>query len=256
MHMHASPPVPRDLQCHLVRWAGFADLSARPFIHHMPADTFIPLIINFADPYLLHAGHRPDAAASHRTFTAGLIDRFTVVRSAGAVHCMQVDFSPAGARAFFRLPLSEITGEVVGLDTLLGQAGRDIVEQLALCRDWRGRFTILEQFLRLRLRQGPAQSAAVGAALSLIEAHRGQLRIADLARHLEISREHLARRFAADVGIGPKAYARIVRFQQAMHGLRASGDSPAAIAHDSGFADQAHMIRDVKRMAGFTPLQL
>lgn len=250
------PPLPADLRPFLVRWAGFADMAAPPFTHQMPATTFLPLIINFADPYLIHAGHMPGAEAAHHTFTAGLIDRFTVVRSLGPVHCVQVDFTPAGARAFFRIPLTEITGQVVNLADLLGQDGNDIVEKLALSGSWRQRFRILEQFLRQRILPGPRQSAAVVAAIRVIERSAGRTRISGLAQQLDISREHLTRRFSAEVGIGPKSYARIVRFETALQHLQDGSDSVAAIAHDAGYADQAHLTREFGRMAGTTPARL
>lgn len=250
------PPLPNDLRPFLVRWAGFADMAAPPFTHRMPATTFLPLIINFADPYLIHAGHKPDTQAAHHTFTAGLIDRFTVVRSLGPVHCVQVDFTPAGARAFLRVPLTEITGHVVSLADLLGQDGRDIVEKLALCGGWPERFRILEQFLRRRILPGPRQSAAVLAAVREIETSGGKARISGLARQLDISREHLTRRFSAEVGIGPKAYARIVRFENALRHLQDGSDTVAAIAHETGYADQAHLTREFGRMAGTTPVRL
>jgi len=249
------PPLPADLRPFLVRWAGFADMAAPPFTHRMPATTFLPLIINFADPYLIHAGHEPDTEAAHHTFTAGLIDRFTVVRSLGPVHCVQVDFKAAGARAFFRIPLTEITGHVVSLANLLGQDGDDIVEKLALCTCWRQRFRILEQFLRQRILPGPRQSSTVVEALRVIETSAGTTRISGLARALDISREHLARRFSAEVGIGPKAYSRIVRFENAMQRLQDGPDSVAAIAHETGYADQAHLTREFGRMAGTTPVR-
>lgn len=248
-----NPCVPADLVPHIITWGGFEELQATPFIHLMPAGTFLPLIINFADPYQIHAGHRPGESGSHDTFVAGLIDRFTVVRSAGPVHCMQVDFTPFGARAFFHLPLNEIAGQVVSLHDLLGRAGRDLVAQLAVRGTWPDRFALLARFIRHRIAAGPQPSATVRLAMRQIIETGGQARIGLLASNLDVSREHLARRFAADVGISPKAFARIIRFQHAAAHLSRNGISTAEIAFDTGYADQAHMTREVRRMTGVTP---
>lgn len=250
---HLQPRVPADLTPHIVAWGGFEELQATPFTHLMPAGTFLPLIINFADPYHIHAGHRPGATGSHDTFVAGLIDRFTVVRSAGPIHCVQVDFTPFGARGFFRLPLNEIAGQVVSLQDLLGQAGRDLVARLADCGSWPERFTLLASFIRHRIASGPQPSATVGHAIRQIIETGGQARVGLLAGTLDISREHLARRFAADVGISPKAFARIIRFERATAHLSGTPVSIAEIAFDTGYADQAHMTREIRRMAGVTP---
>jgi len=252
-HVHLRPGVPADLAPCVLRWEGFRDLHARPFTHLMPADTFVPLILNFGDPYHIHAGHRPTDTGLHDTFVAGLTDRFTVVRSAGSIYCMQVDFTPLGARAFLHLPLNEIAGQVVSLQDLLGRAGRDLAERLAACGSWPDRFALLEHFIRHRVAEGPAPSALVGQAMRRIMTSSGRVRVGVLADSLDISREHLARRFAADVGISPKAFARIIRFRHAEESLRQGRAAAVEIAIDAGYADQAHMSREVRRMSGLPP---
>jgi AraC-like DNA-binding protein len=77
-----------------------------------------------------------------------------------------------------------------------------------------------------------------------------------LARDLGFSRQHLARVFRDQVGVGPKVLARIARVQRALRTLQAGPDtSLAQAAAEVGFFDEAHMDRDFRALVGVTPGQ-
>ncbi len=79
----------------------------------------------------------------------------------------------------------------------------------------------------------------------------GTLAIGDLAAGLQVSRQHLATLFQEQVGIGPKAAARVMRFEGAIRCVQsADRGTLAAIAEDHGYYDQAHMDRDFVALAG------
>lgn len=92
-------------------------------------------------------------------------------------------------------------------------------------------------------------------AASLIRKSEGRTGVRQLANHLEISERHLRRRFRAATGMSPKTYARQMRVTTAA--LRAdASETPdwAAIATDSGYYDQAHMISEFHDLCGQTPV--
>jgi AraC-like DNA-binding protein len=100
-----------------------------------------------------------------------------------------------------------------------------------------------------------ARAAAVGLA-------RPGARVAVLGAQLGISERQLRRRFADAVGYGPKTLARVLRFQRFL-ALAARGDfAPggdrdlAGLAFAAGYADQAHLTRECRRLAGRTPAEL
>jgi AraC-like DNA-binding protein len=98
---------------------------------------------------------------------------------------------------------------------------------------------------------GPADAAATGAA-RLIE---GGAALAQAAGAVGLSERQLRRRFTVAVGYGPKTFARIVRFQRALARIRGN-EELAAVAARTGYADQAHMTREVVEFAGRTPAAL
>ena len=84
--------------------------------------------------------------------------------------------------------------------------------------------------------------------------------IEELSCDLGWSRQHLARRFRAEVGVGPKQLARVARLQRAVDHLQRVPDrahaaplSLAGAAADLGYFDQAHMARDFRELAGLAP---
>ena len=79
-----------------------------------------------------------------------------------------------------------------------------------------------------------------------------------LARDLGLGERQLERVFVERVGLGPKAFARVARLQAFLPHLDGAGGrtSWAALAVGLGYADQAHMVREIKRLAGVTPTEL
>jgi transcriptional regulator GlxA family with amidase domain len=96
-----------------------------------------------------------------------------------------------------------------------------------------------------------ANDQVLNQALDLILRSNGAAQVEDLASNAAISRRHLERVFLRKVGIGPKLFSRIVRFQ---HLLRAPQSDWALMAADSGYFDQAHLIRDFREFTGQTPM--
>ena len=78
------------------------------------------------------------------------------------------------------------------------------------------------------------------------------LRVADLADAAHVSRRQLGRCFRSTVGLAPKAFSQVIRFQQALAVIRQGGDWEQ-VGFRCGFYDQPHLIREVERVSGLTP---
>lgn len=77
-----------------------------------------------------------------------------------------------------------------------------------------------------------------------------------LAREIYVSERQLRRRFQAAVGYGPKTLARVLRFRRFVEAIDRGHTDLAALAWESGYADQAHLSREATRLAGLPPLRL
>jgi AraC-like DNA-binding protein len=143
---------------------------------------------------------------------------------------------------------------VLPLDRLFSAASlAGLAEDLAAATSAAPRGLVLQQFLRSAL---PARSglAAMARAARGLQA-RPDIAIHDLAHHCRLSERHFFRRFSADIGLGPKHFARLARIELALASWR-GGASWAEAAATGGYADQAHLVRDFKRMTGTPPERL
>ncbi|SFF49938.1 Helix-turn-helix domain-containing protein, partial [Nannocystis exedens] len=172
-----------------------------------------------------------------------------------------VRFKPGGAYPFFGVPMSELTDRVVPLDSLWGGDCRRLCERLAEAPTVAARVDIVEEALTKRLQDGevfePASAYLVRRAVRLVTQAPELPRVDALARALDISTRHLRRAFEEVVGLGPKEFARLVRFQRAVRAWRRATTSDwGAIAVATGYYDQSHLITEFKALTGATPRAL
>lgn len=220
------------------------------------ASLTVPLVISFADAFAIGLGRAPGDNDRFASFAAGLYAGPVMIESFGGSCCVQVNFTPLGARRFFGLPMSELRDRMVDLDDALGFDGVALRERLGEARDWNSRFDIAEGFVAGRLAAADALSPEIAWAYRTVIASGGRTRVSSLASEIGWSRKHLAQRFSDAIGIGPKTLSRIVRFNRALSLSRQQEDDWAGIAADCGYADQAHLVREFRQLAGETPSAL
>jgi len=172
-----------------------------------------------------------------------------------------VRFKPGGAYPFFGVPMSELTDRIVSIEALWGSDGARFRTALAEAPTVDDRLRVVEEALAGRLRGGdlfePASAHVVRRAVRLITEAPELPRVDAVARTLGVSARQLRRAFDDVVGVGPKAFARIVRFQRALRAAeQAAVPDWGAIAKEVGYYDQAHLIADVRAMTGITPSAL
>ena len=176
------------------------------------------------------------------------------------VYPVERDYAAAGLRlrpgvagAVLGLPASELRDERPELSALWGRDAARLEERLALA-DPSERRKLLEESVRPLARQADPDELVL-AGLPLL-GRRGSS-VAELARTLAISERALRRRFNAAIGYGPKRLDRIIRFRRLLRlaSLRPQ-DGLAAAAAELGYADQAHLTREVRELSGLTPAEL
>jgi AraC-like DNA-binding protein len=162
-----------------------------------------------------------------------------------------VRFRPGAASAFLRVHAAELTDRVAAVEELglrwLARAG---LEGLPVPRA----LADLERRLLARVGSVSANPAILHATRRLYGEHPP--RIAELARELGQSRQHLRRGFREHVGVSPKQFDRVARLQRALdHVQNARASSLALVAVQLGYSDQAHMSHDFREIVGLTPLE-
>ncbi len=160
---------------------------------------------------------------------------------------------PGVAGSVLGLPAAELRDLREPLAALWGRAAAHLEERLALAGPARRRL-LLEEAIRPRAhtaRPDPLVLAGVGQL-----GHPGSS-VAELSRTLALSERALRRRFDHAIGYGPKRLDRILRFRRFLHlAAQPRTDGLAAAAAELGYADQSHLTRECRELAGLTPAAL
>jgi AraC-like DNA-binding protein len=182
---------------------------------------------------------------------SGAYASFFVIDTAAHASIMGVHFKPSGALPFLGLPPGALTSSHVELEALWGPPARELRERLCTAPSSTRRFQILESALLARLTRPVNQHAAVRLALE--ELRRGTA-VRDVVRGVGLSHRRFVEVFTAEVGITPKLFGRIGRFQRASEVVRnvASPDW-SRVAAECGYCDQSHLIRDFTAFSGLSP---
>jgi AraC-like DNA-binding protein len=232
---------------HVRALAGWYERSDGPLRRHELPGGRVVLVVSFG-PTLDIDGRR------FTSFVAGLHDEPVLTEHAGLGHGIQAYLSPLGARRLLGMPMGELTREVVGLEDLVGPAAGELAEGLATAPTWAARFDLFERAIAERVLAAPPVQPELEWAWDRLLESDGAAPVGALAHELGWSRRHLAARFREEVGMTPKALARLLRFERAVERLRAGADL-ADVALDSGYYDQAHFNRDFRAFAGATPTE-
>ncbi len=247
---------PPPLAGSVLGYCGYVEDGPAPVRRREPAGTRVPLILSFGNALTVEDGTSPGGPTRVTSFVAPFSDRWAVTEHDGRQHGVQVDLTPLGAFRLLGVQPSELAGSVVAVDALWGRAGASLVDRLASLPDWRSRFAVLDEALLARAAAGPEPHPAVAWAWGQLERTNGDVPVGTLAEEIGWSRRHFVDRFRRHVGLAPKASARVLRFARA-HALLSTGRRPVGrVAAECGYADQSHLVREARALAGCTPSEL
>jgi AraC-like DNA-binding protein len=165
---------------------------------------------------------------------------------------------PGAAPEMLGVAPQELRDDTVDVRDVWGAPGRVLDARLAECRDVvAAREAIERELLGRRARVG-APDPRLASAVATFRAARGELPLPAVAAGVGLGERQLERLFVARVGYGPKLFARVVRLEHAVASIEASRHrgsiaSWASFARACGYADQAHLIREFRVLAGVTP---
>lgn len=240
------------LQAYALRYGGFSEYAPVAIRRREVAFSGVAVILALEGTWELTDPARDRAWCTRQSFVGGLVDGPVLVEHTGFTLTLQFDLTPLGARQLLGVPGAELASQVVPVADVLGDAGEVLVERLRELASWPARFRALDAFLLERLSHAVPVSADIGWAWRRLVDAGGDMRIGTLVTELGCSRRHLSRRFKEEIGMTPKTYARVLRFERALERVVA-GDELGEIAFACGYADQPHFNREFLALAGVPP---
>lgn len=188
-----------------------------------------------------------------RYLLVGQMSTALTVVPTGGVLMIGARLTPAGLHRLLPMPQHRLAGRILPLESVWSTWTRCTVEQVSSAPTPGAALDTLERAIGALLppvKHGD-RDRHVTAAIALMRSSDGNAPIARLASEGSISRRQFERRFHERVGLPPHLFARIARFQKAFQALGTA--SGAVIAARYGYADQAHLVREIRRFAGTTP---
>lgn len=211
------------------------------------------LIVHLGDPFARLIGRR--WVVQPNAFLAGTLTSPWMLRAGRHVRTLGIRFRPGATTAVFSLSMLEARDRELPLAGLVGAPeAAALIDPLRQARTDARRLAALEDWLTARLRRTAPRRSTARAAVELILRVHGRKRIDDVARALGWSRRRIERAFARDLGIRPKLFARIVRLNAVLATLdEPERTSAVDLALETGYFDQAHLLRDFRMLAGRAP---
>lgn len=190
-----------------------------------------------------------------RAWFSGMHREPIIIETGTGATLVVIRFQPGGAWPFFRFPMTEMADLVIDVATLWGSTFEAIHDGLMERKhNPEACFQFLERsFLAMRPSQHELPDF-FGHAVSRIAQSPHLLTMKQLSHHMGYSQKHIIAQFSKCLGMRPKMFARVLRFQRMIHSLQARPlSSWADFAADFGFYDQAHFINEFKAFSGFSP---
>jgi AraC-like DNA-binding protein len=277
-HCRARPAEP--LRPYVAWYTGYRQRGVPPARHRGLPSPFLTFIVTLDEPLVILA--HPDPGQKPGQFTTllgGLHSAPALIVHEGAQSGIQVALRPLGARALLGLPAGELAEIDVPAEAVLSDLCAELRARVLAATAWPDRFAVLDEILIRRVNVAPAAgrhdvAPEVGWAWRQLLTSGGAILVSDLAEQTGWSGRHLASRFREEIGLTPKAAARVIRFTRARQLLarQATAAPPAPdggaggtkdtggyrladLAATCGYFDQAHLAREFRALAGCPPSQ-
>ncbi|MEP6918301.1 MAG: helix-turn-helix domain-containing protein [Acidobacteriota bacterium] len=241
---------------HLIRYyyQVQAHLVCRTILQPVPARSPQAIEFTFGTPYEVH---RLDHGTVEQAHSIAVIGAQTFRRvdliMQGRVDAFTIVFQPGGLFMLFRLPGEVLTNDHFEGEAALGRGLGDLERRLGEVTSFPDRARVANEYLSANRPAVDSVSDTARAAGDVLM-RSGCVRVSDLARQTGLGIRQFERRFRYEIGMPPKLYARIARFEAALRRRAAAPDRRwADIAHALGYHDQMHMVHDFNRLSGDSP---
>jgi AraC-like DNA-binding protein len=209
-------------------------------------DGCMELVIHRGEPF------RRDGIRQPRSFVVGQMMTPAFVTMTGTIDVIAVRFQPGGAHPFFNVALRELSNRFVTPDLTWGTLGREIEARVLDARSIAGSIRAIENMLQQKLSSWDGGSSRVSGLTQMQIESGGRLSVRDLANAAGVGERQLEREFNDFVGLTPKSFVRILRFQRVFRAFERDARW-VDVAFECGYYDQAHLISDFRSFAASSP---
>jgi AraC-like DNA-binding protein len=230
-----------------------ADLGSAVLTWPVAARPHQILDIHLAEPYQVRLDGGPPRASPETVVVGPQTYRRAHIHLSGQVHVFNILFQPTGLNRLVGINMVSLVNQDPAASDVLGKSAVALGDAVRAAPDFYLRVAAVERWVGMMLDKR-GTDGTIDQASRLMIAVRGRVRIEYLVRSSGLSASQFQRRFAAQVGMTPKLFARTIRFDRALVARRnAPNRLWTDIVHELGYFDQAHFIRECLAFAGLPP---
>lgn len=214
-------------------------------------DGFPELIFHYGERYRININKSWKLQST--SLLAGQIKKHFFLQNTGVTGVFGIKFKPAALTQLFGLSMKVFTDKVVALKNVDNASLKQLGTKIKACKNYQEMIVAAEEQLQNIAERHLAENNVIETIIDLIFKSNGVLSMTEIQKEVFITERQLQRLFQNYIGLSPKFYNRIIRFNQIFPLLQQGKFSWLDITHRSGYFDQSHFIRDFKSFTGEDP---
>lgn len=249
--MKPHPQLTEFIECY---WMMYSD-DIIPTVEKIIPDGFTEIIFNYKDVYQSKTGI--DWQVQSPNLLAGQLTTFFYLQNTGTTGSIAVKLKPAALTQLFGLSMDQYLDKIVDLDSFPNPAFKQLKEQISILVKSANERTqeivkkTLDEYFAICMLD--AAENPIKPCLDLIFKSNGMATVTEMAGEANIGERQVERLFKKYIGLSPKYYARIIRFNYIFQLIKSKTSSWTEVVYQSGYYDQSHFIRDFKAFTGEDP---
>ncbi|MCE7995587.1 MAG: AraC family transcriptional regulator [Roseivirga sp.] len=249
---------PKGILSYCVHSISYYDVvSDNESIQRILPDGSVYLTINLEDsPLRIYEGADFGSGRTYPNFwMSGMLLKHLTIHSPKHIRALVVKFKSIGAYPVLGIPMFEFINTVVDADVIFGNEIVSLTEDIIGTTEIMDKIHLVERWLYKRLKlEDPISTAVVQFAIDTTLCNPDKLNMKSIANKSGFTQQHFINIFKKYVGLTPKQYERIVRFNQILKRVNQSQTIDwSDLAFEVGYYDQSHLINDFKTFSGFSP---
>ncbi len=215
------------------------------------------IMIPFKNSLLTTHNGKTTVCREHDIYFIGIRDvPVTIGSGNGATGSIGIELTTAGAYRFLKTPMSAFTNNLFSFSDVFGKRGYELQQRMMNTEAPDKKADLIQSFLFGCLTHENRANLLVDHSVNMISSSFGMMEIKELVKRTGYSKRYLDMLFQNHLGISPKTFSTILRFQRFYKDMSHPGFcKPIKAQALESYYDQAHFIKEFKRYTGHTPLQ-
>lgn len=214
-------------------------------------DGFPELIFHYGDAFRIQIGQKWQLQS--KGLVAGQIKKHFFLENTGRSGVFGIKLMPAALTHLLGISMRDFTDKVVSIEELNSEFLLKLNNEVRGCKVYTEMFEAAEKVLQKKEKEIDIKDPVIDKIVAAIFNSNGSIGISEIQKEFFITERQLQRLFQKYIGLSPKFYSRIIRFNYIFQLLKEKQLSWLEITHFSGYFDQSHFIRDFKEFTGEEP---